>query len=454
MTLDRRDFLTVTGLAATAGVLSACGAQEPGSPERPADPPAGPSSDEPEQRADGLSSGDDWDEVRNLFSLEPGLIDLSAMVITSHPRPVAEAIANYRDALDANPAGYLDSNNTRLTEAAREAAGSYLGTSAAQIALTASTTMGVGLVYGALPLQEGEEILTTEQDYFVTHEAIRLACRRSGARQVRVQLYEDIARSDPDAMIQRIVDGITYRTRVLGLTWVHSSTGLKIPLREIMQAVEAVNAEREPDDRIVTCVDGVHAFGVEDFTFEELGCDFFMTGCHKWLFGPRGTGIIAGRGFARLQPSIPSFIDDSVFNAWLGKQEPDADTTAARLTPGGHTAFEHRWALPEAFALHLDIGKARIAERTHELASQLKEGLDAMDHIALLTPKSPDRSAGIVAFDVNAYSPANTVARLREQNIIASVAPSARPHVLLTPCVRNTPAEIDTVLSALSELSD
>ena len=98
-------------------------------------------------------------------------------------------------------------------------------------------------------------------------------------------------------------------------------------------------------------------------------------------------------------------------------------------------------------------GKARVEARTRTLAGQLKEGLAAMSGVTLVTPQDPAWSAGIVSFDMDAYSPANVVARLRDQNIIASVAPYARPHVRLTPSVRNTPAEIEAVLSELRALA-
>ncbi|MES1206473.1 MAG: aminotransferase class V-fold PLP-dependent enzyme [Pseudomonadota bacterium] len=57
------------------------------------------------------------------------------------------------------------------------------------------------------------------------------------------------------------------------------------------------------------CVDGVHAFGVEQESVGELGCDFLVAGCHKWLFGPRGTGMVWGRadawnGLAGIVPSV------------------------------------------------------------------------------------------------------------------------------------------------------
>ena len=117
-----------------------------------------------------------------------------------------------------------------------------------------------------------------------------------------------------DEAVGRIVRGITPRTRVVALTWVHSSTGYKIPARSIADAISAINDRRPEERRIFFCLDGVHGFGVEDFAIEDLGCDFFMADCHKWLFGPRGTGIIAAgpRGFEPLVPTIPSFLERSM----------------------------------------------------------------------------------------------------------------------------------------------
>jgi selenocysteine lyase/cysteine desulfurase len=97
---------------------------------------------------------------------------------------------------------------------------------------------------------------------------------------------------------------------VLALTWVHSSTGLKLPLRRIADALNRINADRDERDSVIFCVDGVHGFGIEDVTLADLGCDFLMAGCHKWLFrAPRGTGIVAGtkRGWDAGSPDHSEF---------------------------------------------------------------------------------------------------------------------------------------------------
>jgi hypothetical protein len=189
---------------------------------------------------------------------------------------------------------------------------------ASDIALTDSTTMGVALVYNGLRLTPDQEILSTEQDYYVTHESIRLAARRTGAKVRRISLYDQIEGITEEQVVDRITQAIAPATRVLALTWVHSSTGLKLPLRAIANAVEGINAGRDEAARVLICVDGVHGFGIEDAALSDLGCDFLMAGCHKWLFGPRGTGIVAGtqRAWESVLPTIPSFIDSGNWQAW------------------------------------------------------------------------------------------------------------------------------------------
>ena len=119
--------------------------------------------------------------------------------------------------------------------------------------------------------------------------ALRLAAARTGATIRKVALYDEAASATEDAMTAALASALTPRTRVVAITWVHSSTGVKTPVRRIADALARAQASREPRERAVLCVDGVHGFGVEDATRPDLGCDVFAAGCHKWIYGPRGT---------------------------------------------------------------------------------------------------------------------------------------------------------------------
>jgi selenocysteine lyase/cysteine desulfurase len=435
MTIDRRQLLGAAAFAAGAGALAAC------------------TRDDADSRLQRLMAGDgDWGDLRAQFALDPEWIDMSAMLLTSHPKPVADAIARHRAELDRNPVVYLRDNNDRLQEAARSAAGRYLGIAGENVALTDSTTQGVALVYRGLRLRPGQDVLTTTKDYYVTHESLRVAADRTGATVRKIPLYETLDGISAEALADSVIEAVQPNTRAVALTWVHSSTGLKMPIGLIGERLARLNAGRGPDDRILLCVDGVHGFGNQDATLEDLGADFLMAGCHKWLYGPRGTGIIAGRAdsWAALDPVIPSFLDSDGYGRWK-RDDPPVPTTAAMVTPGGFKPFEHLWSTTEAFALHQAIGKARIEQRTAELAGQLKEGLAGFGHVTLRTPRAPELSAGIVSFDVNGANPWDVVEHLQDKRILASVAPYRTPHVRLTPSIRNTPEEIDRALAVIRE---
>src|ERR1700730_3629038 len=66
-----------------------------------------------------------------------------------------------------------------------------------------------------------------------------------------------------------------------------------------------------------------------DQTAASLGVDVFIAGCHKWIFGPRGTGLIWANaaGWAVTGPSIPTF--DGMWRA----ETPDRMPRAGQMTP-------------------------------------------------------------------------------------------------------------------------
>jgi selenocysteine lyase/cysteine desulfurase len=447
MSLARRQFFTRAAAWLSAGAAAACG----GAPRSGREAAHLLGLDRSTALGPRGSGGDVWADVRAQFDLHPDYIHLDALYISSHPRVVREAIDTFRHGLDRMPVLYLARENRERQQAACEAAAHYLGVEADDIALTDSTTTGIGLMYNAMRLRPGDEILTTDEDYFVTHESLRNAAARSGATVRQIPLYDDSAGATIEQIVERIASEIRPATRVLSLTWVHSSTGMKLPVEAI--AAEARRRAADPDALYIG-LDGVHGFGIEDVRLADLGVDFFAAGCHKWLFGPRGTGVLWARphAWAFLRPIIPSFLDDEVWSAWMRDEDVSGPTTAIRMTPGGFKAFEHLWALPAAFALHEAIGRDRVEARTHALNRQLKDGLAALPDVRVVTPMSETLSSGLVCVDIDGLSAERAVARLRERRIIATVTPYARRLVRFATSIRNTPEEIGATIEAVAEL--
>ncbi|MDQ6733386.1 MAG: aminotransferase class V-fold PLP-dependent enzyme [Nitrospirota bacterium] len=435
--MNRRAFLVRTGLTVAAGVLAA----------------NLPLLDNDAAQSSAVNL-DDWEAVRNQFPLSRDLIHMAAFFLASHPTSVREAIERHRQGLDENPIGYWSDNEGKQEAQILHAAADYLGVGPTDIALTDSTTMGLGLLYGGLTLREGQEVLTTIHDHYSTETSLRLRADRTGAFVRQIPLYRKLDTVSKEEIVETLIKSMRPRTRIVAVTWVHSSTGLKLPIRAMAEALAKMNADRPESERALLCVDGVHGLGVEDMRLPDLGCDFFIAGTHKWLFGPRGTGLVWGhpRAWPVAHATIPTFHFDA-YRVWMNEIPPKEIPVGAIMTPGGFHSFEHRWALGEAFRFHQVIGKARITERIHALNDQLKDGLITMRHVKVHTPRSRDLSAGIVCFEVEGWKPDQVVEHLRQRRIIASVTPYATQYVRLAPSLLTSPEEVEKTVEAIRTIT-
>ncbi|MCI0687605.1 MAG: aminotransferase class V-fold PLP-dependent enzyme [Sporichthyaceae bacterium] len=447
--LNRRTFLARTGLATAgagalaAGITGVAGCRtDDGAAAQPGTSPPQVSPFDP----------NDWASVRAQFDLDTQLGQFAAFVLASHPAPVRAAIAVYRDSLDRDTVA-ATADEVQLEDAARGAAAEYLEVAAEEIALTDSTTMGLGLTYHGLRLRPGDHILTSTHDFYATHEALRLAAARTGATVQRIPLYDDPASAAVDQIVARVRAGIRPATRLVALTWVHSSTGVKLPVRQIADAIGEVNRSRSEADQIRFGLDAVHGLGADPTSPAALGCDMFVSGTHKWLFGPRGTGLVWARRDAwdSLAAIIPTFSGPSFGNWFDGGSAPFVFGLDG--TPGGFHSFEHRWALTDAFEFHLAIGKDRVAARTQELATRLKDGIAGLPNVRLVTPRDPALSAGIVCCDVAGRDPLEVVAQLRsDHRVVASATPYQTSYLRLGPSIVTSPEQVDAAVRALASL--
>ena len=253
-----------------------------------------------------------------------------------------------------------------------------------QIALTDSTTMGLGLLYTGLRLRAGDEVLTTEHDFYATHESLRLRAARDGVDRA------------PGAALRRPGQGQHRRDRA-ARCW-RAVAAADPDRRGHLGALQHRREAADPGDRRRAArakqLRGAalrrrraRVRRARTPTPTQLGCDFLVSGCHKWLFGPRGTGLVWGSsaGWERFTPVIPAVRADQ-HRHWMGlsaatvppgRPRPRAATTASS-TAG-------RW--PRRSTFHQRLGRARVAARTRELATALKDGLAGIAGVRLATPR-------------------------------------------------------------------
>ncbi|WP_016969438.1 pyoverdine-tailoring periplasmic protein PvdN [Pseudomonas tolaasii] len=383
-----------------------------------------------------------WAGLKQLFNQDPDYLHFSNFLIASHPKPVRDAIERYRVQIDRNPGLAMDwdlQETWKREGQVREWAGRYLDAKPAQIALTGSTSEGLAMIYGGIKVRPDQEILTTVHEHYATEFSLNFRVAKEGTQVRRISLFENAAKVSVDEVLGNIKRNIRPNTRVLGMTWVQSGSGVKLPISEIGQLVEEHNRNRDDKDRILYVVDGVHGFGVENLDFPAMNCDFFIAGTHKWMFGPRGTGLVCARDSENkyVTPMVPTFSEDTSF--------------ATTMTPGGYHTFEHRWAADEAFKLHLQLGKAQVQAQIHALNTELKNQLLAHPQIELVTPRSPELSAGFTFFRVKGQNSDEVAAyMMKNRVVIDAVDRDVGPVIRTAPGLLNSTEEIQRFMTLLT----
>ena len=428
--MKRRDFLVASGAGGAAGLMAAT---------------TGTASAAVKPLGDA-----GWSDIKAEFDPAPGISQMSAFYLASHPRPVREAIAKHRLGLDRNSHGYIHEMMAPCERGLRDAAAEFMGCEADHIAQVGSTTAGLGLTLSNIPVGKDFEILTDTRDHIVTNISTMYASQRGGAAVRREPMYDRSRYATKDEVVASVRRHLKDNTRLFAMTWVHSGTGVKMPVEAIGEVVATHNHGKSDEARTLFAVDGVHGFGNQDVDIPDLGADFFIAGTHKWIYGPRGTGIVWARPEAQafVQASIPTF-DPS----WRD-MPPMEMPIAAHHTPGGFHAFEHTWAVEDAFRFCSSIGRARIADRIASLATMTKEQLAKLPKVTLATPDARDMSAGIVCFDVAGWDPHEGVDKLHESGIIASVVPGFyRPlHMRVAPSLMTDEADVERTVRAIAAL--
>jgi selenocysteine lyase/cysteine desulfurase len=312
------------------------------------------------------------------------------------------------------------------------------------------------MAYHGLRVRGDQEILTTEHDHYSQHMSIRFAAERSGCRVRYIPLYVDGASANAAEMVSRLDRAITPKTRAVGVTWVHSCTGVKLPITPVAEAVARANRGRAPADRCLLIVDGTHGFGNQDVDVAKLGADFFVSSTHKWLFGPRGTGFLWGRSdvWPELRPTVPTFDPEArePWGAWMDRQ-PLPPTQAKFVSPGGFLAYENVLGVKAAVDLHRSIGRANIAARVRELNSAFRDGVSAITGVTLHTPRDPDVSGGLSCFEVRGLKPEEVAEKLSEKKIRTSSSPYKVSYARVGAGIMNFPEEIETTLREIRVLA-
>jgi selenocysteine lyase/cysteine desulfurase len=169
-----------------------------------------------------------------------------------------------------------------LAEKTRATAAKFLGCDLSEIVITTSTTNGMNAVAQGLQLKVGDRILTTDQEHGGGLLCWKYLTKYYDAVVDTVVIPRD--EHNAEAIVERFKKAIGEKTKVVSVSHIFSSTGLRTPIAEISALARSKG--------ILCVVDGAQAAGAIKVNVKELGCHAYATSGHKWLMGPKGTGLL------------------------------------------------------------------------------------------------------------------------------------------------------------------
>ncbi len=216
------------------------------------------------------------------FMFESGLAYLNTGSLGATPRVVMNSAIDAWKKIELSPTVNAYGVMEELMEAVRGKAAAILGCKLDEIVLTRSTTDGMNSLAQSIGLQNGDRILTTDQEHPGGRSAWDFMARKHGViiDVIPIPPGENSAK----AIIERFSNAIQEKTKVFVFSHLLSSTGLRMPVKELTDLARSHGC--------LSVIDGAQAIGGIQVDVKSLGCDVYVTSGHKWLLGPMGTGLL------------------------------------------------------------------------------------------------------------------------------------------------------------------
>jgi isopenicillin-N epimerase len=376
--------------------------------------------------------------LRDLFLLKPDMIFLNHGSFGACPRPVFEAYQAWQLELERQPVEFLGRRFASLMREARVALAAFVGAEADDLVYVPNATTGLNIAARSLPLELGDEVLSTDHEYGALDRTWRFICQKRGAHYVRQPV--PLPMTSMEQVVETIWAGVTPRTRVLFVSHITSPTAIIFPVAELVR--------RACHEGIFTVVDGAHAPGQVPLDLEALGVDFYSGNAHKWMQSAKGAAFLYARQEMQhlLEPLVVSWgweSDTPGSSQFIDEQEYQGtrDITAYLTVPAAiRFMAEHDWP--------------SVQRMCHELVRYARERIVAITGLAPITPDDPAWFAQMASFPLPHCNADVLKQRLYDDFKIEVpiVTWNDDQFVRISIQAYNTQADIDALMEALAEL--
>jgi len=212
-------------------------------------------------------------------------------------------------------------------------------------------------------------------------------------------------------------------------------TGQITPVRQVCEMARARGIE--------TIVDGAHSFAHFQFRRDDLACDYYGTSLHKWLFAPKGAGMLYVKR-DKIEKVWPLFAAESKQSSDIRKFEEI----------GTHSAAP-RLAIGEALLFHDGIGSARKETRLRFLSRYWMNRLKDVPRVRFHTSFDPRQSCAIGTVEIEGVEPGALGSHLMSAHKIFTtpIVHEEFRGLRITPNLYTTPKELDRFCDVMEQIA-
>ena len=251
--------------------------------------------------------------MKDLFLLNPYITYLNFGSFGACPKPIFETYQQWQLQLEREPVHFIVHQAIEELERARTGLAKFIGANPMDLVLVTNPSYAVNTIAKSIPLQAGDEVLTSSLEYGACDRTWEFYCAQKGARYVRQPIPLPI--QSKEHFLKTIWKSCTPKTKAVFISHITSATGLILPVYEICAEAKSRG--------LITLVDGAHAPGHLPLNLNTLQADVYTGACHKWMMAPKGASflyvtkalqawvkpLVISWGYGSPTPSSSLFID-------------------------------------------------------------------------------------------------------------------------------------------------
>ena len=368
----------------------------------------------------------DLDTAGSDFLFDDGLVYLQTGSLGPTPRPVVDRVIEIWRELERNPVLYGYGSLETAQDEVRQVAADFLGCARNDLILTSSTTEGLNWAAQGLGLKRGDRVLTTDQEHPGGRSCWEYLVRTAGITLDEVRLPPDL--HNAAGIVDRFSQAITPDTRVVAFSHLLTSTGLRMPVAELCALARSRGA--------LSVVDGAQAAGGIVVNLKALGADVYATSGHKWLLGPKGTGLLY------LSEAIGSRVDPI---ALQGGRASYSASSGVRNIPG-------LIGLAESIKYLVARGPGATEGHNVALRNRLQPMLQALPRLTVVSAPPGPLASPLLTYSLPAGIPSGDLHRrlFERHRVVVKVVPGQWMNgQRISTHLFNSEADLEALVAAL-----